>query len=43
MKYEKPEMTELGSAIETVQFLVKKGIHSDCADQPSASPCESNE
>jgi|BogFormECP03_OM3_1039632.scaffolds.fasta_scaffold40025_2 hypothetical protein len=43
MKYEKPEMVDLGAATEVVQSLAKQGDNRDCLDQPTASTYEADE
>jgi hypothetical protein len=43
MKYEKPEITELGRAIDAVQSAFKAGPNRDCADVLSAIECPPEE
>jgi hypothetical protein len=43
MKYERPEITSLGSATENVQFLTKSEGHPDCAQDPSPGAYHSDE
>jgi len=44
VKYEKPEVLVIGSAIHMVQSLEAKGTHAaDCIQQPTASAYESND
>jgi hypothetical protein len=43
MKYEKPEITVLGKAVETVQYLAKSGDHTDCSDLPTSTSYQGDE
>jgi hypothetical protein len=44
MKYEKPEIIALGSAVSTVQNRLSKGDpNRDCAEVPSTTACEADE
>jgi|HubBroStandDraft_4_1064222.scaffolds.fasta_scaffold608571_2 hypothetical protein len=43
MKYEKPEIVVLGTAIEGVQFLCKTGGSTDCLNEPTNSAYQADE
>jgi len=43
MKYEKPEVVALGTAVENVHSAAKVGPHEDCAAQPTITTYESDE
>jgi hypothetical protein len=44
MKYEKPEITRLGSAISAVQNrLTKSDPYRDCSESPSSVACPEDE
>jgi hypothetical protein len=43
MKYEKPELTVLGFASETIQSAVKGPLHNDAVDLPTAAAYEADE